>query len=255
MADWPPWRRLLAWPAVLARYAPVTTLLAGAIGLVALRHTRRAQALALSVIVLFAVFEGQTLRGALGVNETKYAMPLALLAIPHAGAWLARGWNGSTWRRWAAAAVLAATAILSLIVTQDDNRRFTLPPGAVELAQFLRTTPKPPERVLLGTSLQGYLIVEGDLGDDRAVRAAPSAPGAFCEADLRSLLSDPCNRYLQYEFDSPVDYAPLLALPRDAVEVERFGFALRRVFRSVDGHFAVYRAETAGGTSRCGTPD
>ncbi len=116
----------------------------------------------------------------------------------------------------------------------------------MEQAAFLRETPRAPERVVIGTSLQGWLLVHANLRDGRAVLAAPGPDGAFDESGLRAILADPCVRYLAYEPDNPVDFAPVLRFADERI-AERLGFTFARVFRSGDGRFAVYRVDREGG--------
>ncbi|MCC6159756.1 MAG: glycosyltransferase family 39 protein [Deltaproteobacteria bacterium] len=234
--------RAIAWPAVLAHDAPLPTALLALAAFITLRRTRRAWALMASAAWTFAVFETQTLRGAMGTNETKYVMPLVVMLIPQAAAELVRRLNGRRFEKFIASGMSVILIGLSTIVTLADNTRFAVPGGAVEQAAFLRETPRRPERVVIGTSLQGWLLVHADLADGRAVLAAPGPGGAFDEDDLRKLLDEPCVRYLAYEPDNPVDFAPVLELP-DETKAERLGFTFTRVFRSGDGRFAVYRVE------------
>lgn len=242
--------RAIAWPAVLAHDAPLPTALLGLAAFITLRRARRAWALMASAAWTFAVFETQALRGAMGANETKYVMPLVVMLIPQAAAELVRRLNGRHIEKVIASGMSVVLVGLSTIVTLADNARFAVPGGAVEQAAFLRETPRAPERVVIGTSLQGWLLVHADLRDGRAVLAAPGPNGAFDEDGLRSLFADPCVRYIAYEPDNPVDFAPVLKLP-DAANAERLGFKFTRVFRSADGRFAVYRVERAGDADEC----
>ncbi len=242
MADKSLFERAIAWPAVLAHDAPLPTALLGLAAFITLRRARRAWALMASAAWTFAVFETQALRGAMGANETKYVMPLVVMMIPQAAAELARRLDGRWFEKFIASGMSVILIGLSTLVTLADNARFAVPGGAVEQAAFLRETPRAPERVVIGTSLQGWLLVHANLRDGRAVLAAPGPGGAFDEAGLRKLLDDPCARWLAYEPDNPVDFAPVLGLP-DAPSAERLGLAFTRVFRSGDGRFAVYRVE------------
>ncbi|MCZ7584198.1 MAG: hypothetical protein M5R36_13145 [Deltaproteobacteria bacterium] len=238
-------RRLLGWPLILVHYAPLPTVLLALAATIIAWRKRAARALLFAWVLTFLVFETRTAAGAFGTNETKYAMPLALMMMPQAAAELVRRLRGGAFLRFVVAGMMVVLVGLAAYVTVTDTRRFAVPEGAREQAQFLRNLPGD-ERVVIGTSLQGYLLVNADLFK-RAVLADPDdRTGGMTAEGIAEDLADPTVAYLAYEYGNPVDFDPVLQLPVGHGEVQWRAFDLERVFLSTDRHFAVYRVRRSG---------
>ncbi len=243
MAAMPMWRRIVEWPWILMQYGPLPTLLLGLVGFITARRVCELRPMMISLLLTFAVFETQTVRGLMGTNETKYAMPLILLIIPYAAQELIRRINGHILLRMVVCVMSFMLLAQPLAVTIRDNRRFLAPEGAREQAAFLAALPRD-GKVVIGTSLQGYLLVHGKLLPDRAVLAYPEdTTGRMSAERIAGYFREPDTRYLAYQYEDPVDFAPLMKLPKELDQPTWAGFLLRRVFDSSEGQFAVYRIE------------
>ncbi|MCB9477755.1 MAG: glycosyltransferase family 39 protein [Deltaproteobacteria bacterium] len=235
--------RLLGWPKILARYAPWPTLLFALAAVPLAWRVKATRPLLAAWTLTFAVFEIQTARAAMGWNETKYVMPLVAMMIPQAGAAVEAAWNRKGTLRAAAVLMVIAAAAWGVKVTAEDNVRFAAPKGARQQARFIAELPRD-GRVVIGTSLQGYLLVHGKLLGGRALLPYPEDTTGRISADkLASYFRDPETKYLAYHYEDPVDFAPVLELPRDAGVTPWRDFRLVRLFLSDDRQFAVYRVE------------
>ncbi|MBZ0271965.1 glycosyltransferase family 39 protein [bacterium] len=243
--------RIVQWPVILARYAPLPTLLLGLAAIGLAWRSRAARPLLFAWIATILVFMARTAGGSMGTNETKYVMPVVVMMIPQAGRALERLARGSRGGRIAAAATLTLVAVWSLSVTVKDNRRFAAARGLAEQAAFLSGIDE--GRVMIGTSDKGYLQVEAKLGGERAIGADISdATGRLDGDQVHRRLSEGGPIYLAYQYGSPIDFAPLMRLPEQARLATWRGIAFERVFWSSDKKYAVYKVEPGGGLADSG---
>ncbi len=239
MGKQPLWWRMFGWPLIMAQYAPAPTCILGFVGFVTAWSNKAIRPLLVSAGLTFAIFEMQTIRGVMGTNETKYVMPLVLMVIPQAAQEATRRIDGHKVLRGVIIFMTCVMIILTPIRIIRDCRTFAAPLGVKEQAAFLAKLPKG-DRVMIGTSLQGYLIVEGKL-INRAVLPYPEDDtGRMSVERVTGFINNEPVRYIAYQYDDPVDFAPLMKLPPDADSGEWNGFNMTRVFLSMDGKFAVY---------------
>ncbi len=239
MKNLPVWRRALGWPLILAQYAPLPTFLLALAGFVTAWPNKALRPLLISAGLTFAIFEAQTIRGVMGTNETKYVMPLILMLIPQAAQVAARGIDA----RKATRAIIIGMAVVLMIVAPmrivRDGRIFAAPAGVKQQAAFLAGLPIN-NKVMIGAGMQGYLLVEGNL-TGRAVLPYPEdTTGRMSGSRITGFIRNESIRYIAYQYDDPVDFAPLMQLPPDADIASWNDFHFKRVFLSADGKFAVY---------------
>jgi Dolichyl-phosphate-mannose-protein mannosyltransferase len=239
MQKLPLWQRALGWPIILVKYAPLPTCLLALVGFVTAWSNKAIRPLLLGAGLTFAIFETQTIRGVMGTNETKYVMPLVLMVIPQAAQEVTRRIDGHQVLRGIIIFMSCVMLILVPVRIIRDGRAFAAPKGAKEQAAFLAKLPAD-AKVMIGTSLQGYLLVEGDLMSRAVLPYPEDTTGRMSAERIAGFVKDSPVRFVAYQYDDPVDFAPLMKLPADADNAQWKGFNFQRVFLSVDGKFAVY---------------
>ncbi len=239
MEKQPLWWRIFGWPLIMAQYAPAPTCILGFVGFVTAWSNKAIRPLLLSAGLTFAIFQAQTIRGVMGTNETKYVMPLVLMVIPQAAQEAVRRIDGHKVLRGVIIFMSCVMLILVPVRIIRDGRAFAAPKGAKEQAAFLAKLPAD-AKVMIGTSLQGYLLVEGDLMDRAVLPYPEDTTGRMSAERIAGFVKDESVRFVAYQYDDPVDFAPLMKLPPDADNAMWKDFEFKRVFLSVDGKFAVY---------------